>query len=55
MSEFVVEELVEEDLGDDLELVAIVAEAVVGTDAFEVVAESDGFFLEVAGHGWGKH
>ena len=55
MGEFVVEELVEENLGDDLELVAVVAEAVVGTDAFEVVDEGDGLFLEVAGgHGWKK-
>lgn len=51
MGEFVVEEFVEEDLGDDLELVAIIAQAVLRTDAFEVVDEGDGLFLEVAGHG----
>ena len=55
MGEFVVEELVEEYLGDDFELVAVVAKAVVGADAFEIVDEGGGLFLEVAGgHGWKK-
>jgi hypothetical protein len=52
MGEFVVEELVEEDLGDDLVFVAVIAEAVVGADGLEVVDEGDGLDLEVAGgHG----
>jgi hypothetical protein len=46
MGEFVVKELIEEDLGDDLELVAIVPESVVGTDALEVVDEGDRFRFE---------
>ena len=50
VSEFVVEELVEEDLGDDLVFVAVIAEAVVGTDGLEVVDEGDGLDLEGAGH-----
>jgi hypothetical protein len=55
VGEFVVEELVEENLGDNFELVAVVAEAVVSADAFEVVDEGDGLLLEVAGgHGWKK-
>ena len=49
--EFVVEELVEEDLGDDLVFVAVIAEAVVGTDGLEVVDEGGGLDLEGAGHG----
>ena len=58
VGEFVVEEFVEEDLGDDLELVPIIAEAVVGTDALEVVDEGGGLFLKVAGGhagGWRNH
>ena len=45
------EELVEEDLGDDLVFVAVIAEAVVGTDGLEVVDEGGGLDLEGAGHG----
>ena len=40
--EFVVEEFVEKDLGDDLEFVAIIAEAVVGADRLEVVDQLPG-------------
>jgi hypothetical protein len=40
---------VEEDLGDDLVFVAVSAEAIVGTDTFEVVNEGDGLDLEGAG------
>ncbi len=54
VGKLVVEELVEEDLGDDLELVAIVAEAVVGADGLEVVNEGLGLGFKSAGegHGW---
>ena len=45
VGELVVEEFVEEDLGDDFELVAIVAEAVAGADGLEIVDEGGGFFL----------
>lgn len=53
VGEFVVEEFVEEDLGDDFVFVAVIAEAVVGADGFEVIDEGGGLELEVAGH-WGK-
>ena len=48
VGELVVEEFVEKDLGDDLELVAIVTEAVVGADGLEVVDELLGFGVEEA-------
>jgi hypothetical protein len=48
--ELVVEKLVEKDLGDDLELVAIVAEAVGGADVLEVVDQLPGLFLEILGY-----
>ena len=44
--EFVVEELVEKDLGNDLEFVAVIAEAIVGADAFEAVDQLLWFFVE---------
>ena len=53
VGELVVEDFVEKDLGDDLELVAIVTEAVVGADGLEVVDELLGFGVEEAGHGGG--
>ena len=46
VGELVVEELVEEDLGNDLELVAVIAQAVVGADALEVVDQGGGFCFE---------
>ena len=46
-SELIVEEFIEEDLGDDLELVAVVAESGVGTDGFEVVDQSFGVGLKL--------
>jgi hypothetical protein len=49
VGEFVIEELVEEDLGDDLELVPIVPQAVAGANGFEVVDEGGGFFFEFLG------
>ena len=50
VGEFVVEEFVEKDLGDDLVFVAVIAEAVVGADGFEIINEGGGLELEVAGH-----
>ena len=49
VGEFVVEEFVEEDLGDDFVFIAVIAETVVGADAFEVVDEGFGLALEVEG------
>ena len=45
--ELVVQELVEKDLGDDLEFVAVVAQAIVGADAFEAVDQVLWFFVEI--------
>ena len=49
VGEFVIKELVEEYLGDDLELVPIVPKAVAGADCLEVVDEGCGFFFEFLG------
>ena len=43
------EQLAEKDQGDDLERVAIVAEAEVGADGLEVINEDVGFCFEEAG------
>ena len=44
--EFVVEELVEKDLGDDLEFVAVVAQAIGGADALEAVDQLTGSVVQ---------
>ncbi len=46
MGELVVEKLVEEDLSNDLELIPVVSQAVVGADAFKVVDERGSFCFE---------
>ena len=45
--EFVVQKFIEKNLGDDLELVAIVTEAIGGTDTLEVVDQLPGSFFEI--------
>ena len=49
VGEFVIEELVEEDLGDDLELVPIVPQAVACANGFEVVDEGGGLCFKFLG------
>ena len=44
-----VEEFIEEDLGDDLELVAVVAESGIGADGLEVVDQRLGVGLKLLG------
>ena len=44
--EFVVQELVQKGLGNDLEFVTVVAQAIVGADAFQAVDQGFGFLLK---------
>ncbi|MPN49168.1 hypothetical protein SDC9_196782 [bioreactor metagenome] len=48
--EFVVEELVEEDLCDDLEFVAIVAQTIGGTNGLEAVDKFSGALFKLLGY-----
>ena len=52
VGKLVVEEFIEEDLGDDLELVPVVAESGVGADSLEIVDQRFGVGLKLeCGHG----
>ena len=52
VGKLIVEGFVEEDLGDDLVLVAVVAESGIGADGFEVVDQRFGVGLKLeCGHG----
>ena len=46
--ELVVKKFIKENLGDNLIFVAVVAEAKIGTDTFQVIDQGGGLFLKVS-------
>lgn len=47
VNELVIQELVQKHLGDDFELITIIAQAVVSADAFQVVDQGFGLLLKL--------